>query len=290
MTRSRALTAFLLLPLLAACGSSDTPEPAATTPSTVQLALTGLEPLGPGFLYEGWIIVGGAPVSTGVFNASGNPTTNVTMNAAQAAAATAFVISIEPSPDPDPAPADTKVLGGVFNNGQALLGVDHAAALGTDFTTAAGAFFLATPSSNVTTDESQGIWFLDPGSGTASLQLPTLPAGWAYEGWVVGAGGPVSTGRFTDPGAPDSDLAGPAAGGPDGNGPPFPGQDFVTPPMDLIGGAAVISVEPEPDDSPAPFALKPLLTPVIGSDLAPTLQAMNNNAVATNPTGTATIN
>ena len=73
-------------------------------------------------------------------------------------------------------------------------------------------------------------------------------------------------------------MAGPA-GGPDGDGPPFPGQDFVNPPMDLIGGAAVISVEPEPDDSPAPFVLKPLLTPVISPDLAPTLQAMNNNAV-----------
>ena len=39
-----------------------------------------------------------------------------------------------------------------------------------------------------------------------------------------------------------------------------------------------------------PFAMKPLLLPAIGPTLAPTLQAMGNNAAATNPTGTATIN
>ena len=60
--------------------------------------------------------------------------------------------------------------------------------------------------------------------------------------------------------------------------------------MDLIGHAAVISVEPDPDDSTAPFVLKPLLTPAISADLAPILQTMGNNAAATNPTGTATIN
>ncbi len=49
------------------------------------------------------------------------------------------------------------------------------------------------------------------------------------------------------------------------DGPPFPGEDFLTNapagltfPVDLSGGAAVISVEPSPDDAAAPFTLKPL--------------------------------
>ena len=56
----------------------------------------------------------------------------------------------------------------------------------------------------------------------------------------------------------------------------------------LIGLAAVISVEPDPDDSAAPFALKPLIDMDIEDVGAGTLQAMMNNA-ASAPTGTATI-
>ena len=37
------------------------------------------------------------------------------------------------------------------------------------------------------------------------LDLPTLPAGWVYEGWVVGPDGPVTTGRFTMASGADSD-------------------------------------------------------------------------------------
>ena len=282
--------AALTLCLLPACGSSSPPP--APPGVSLQWAFTGLESLGPGHEYEGWVIADGVPVSTGRFtvDAGGVPSsTGTTISAEVAAAATAFVLSIEPVPDADPGPAATKILGGAFTQGVADLTVAHPAALGTDFTAAAGAFILATPSSSVMTDESQGIWWFDPGMGMASLDLPALPAGWAYEGWVVGGGGPVSTGRFTDPAAADSDLAGPA-GGPDGNGPPFPGQDFVNPALDLVGLTAVISVEPDPDDRPEPFTLKPLVASPIAADLAPVLQPMGNNAAATNPTGTATIN
>ena len=92
--------------------------------------------------------------------------------------------------------------------------------------------------------------------------MPTLPAGWAYGGWAVTGGEPVTTGRFT---AVDvADLAAPFSG--PTAGPPFPGEDFLMNapaglvfPTDLAGGLAVISIEPEPDDSPAPFTLKPLM-------------------------------
>ncbi len=54
--------------------------------------------------------------------------------------------------------------------------------------------------------------------------------------------------------------------------------------MVLTGGAAVISIEPEPDNSTTPFTLKPLMDMDIEDVGAGTLQTMANRA-AMNPTG-----
>jgi hypothetical protein len=85
----------------------------------------------------------------------------------------------------------------------------------------------------------------------------------------------------------DSDRGGPAAGR--DPTPPFPGQDFVNPPTSLVGYAAVITIEPFPDNSPAPFLLKPLVDESI-EDLGAggLLQAMTNRAAGF-PTGIAII-
>ncbi len=112
----------------------------------------------------------------------------------------------------------------------------------------------------------------------------TSPAGWVYEGWVVGPGGPVSTGYFTSVSGHDSDMGGPTAG-PDPT-PPFPGQDFINPLVSLIGFAAVISIEPMPDNNPGPFTLKPLVDGNIEDVGMGVLQAMGNNAAGF-PTGSA---
>ena len=89
-----------------------------------------------------------------------------------------------------------------------------------------GKFILATPTTDDSGDELSGIWFLDLITGTpdVSLQLPDLPEGWIYEGWVVMNGMPVTTGKFTQVDAAD-ELA-PYSGN-DNLGPPFPGEDFV---------------------------------------------------------------
>lgn len=275
--------------LLGGCGDDDN-DPATRT---LSLSLAGLEPLGGGYVYEGWLIVGGSPVSAGRFSIDGSglpvPAT-FTVSEADAAAATKYVLTIEPGTGDDPAPSATKVLGGTFGaTGEATLSTSDSDALSTDFASAAGTFFLATPTSAATDDETQGIWWITPGTPNApGLTLPTLPAGWVYEGWVVGAAGPVSTGTFSDVAAADSDGGGPAAGT-DSPAPPFPGQDFVDPATDLSSGyMAVISVEPSPDDSDAPFAIKPL-GGSIGSDVAPTTQMVNNNAASTLPSGTAAL-
>lgn len=94
----------------------------------------------------------------------------------------------------------------------------------------------------------------------------------------------MSTGRFTAVDAADEDGAGPT-GGPD-DFPPLPGQDFIDPPMVLVGSAAVISVEPEPDDGAGPFALKPLIDMAIDDVEVGVSQDMANMSAA-NPSGTA---
>jgi hypothetical protein len=257
--------------------------------SVLTLNFNGLENLGPDYMYEGWIIVGGNPVSIGRFSVDddGNPSQMYfSVNSDDLMMATKFVLTIEPEPDPDPAPASTHYLAGDFSDGMASLTVADPAALGNDFMAAEGPYILNTPSTaSDDTDYDAGIWWLDPDGGpSATLVLPDLPAGWEYEGWVVGPSGPITTGKFTAVDMEDSDGGGPTAG-PDPT-PPFPGQDYIDPLMPLIGYAAVITIEPMPDNSAAPFTLKPLIDSDIEDVGIGVLQPMDNNA-ASFPTGSA---
>ncbi|MGB0715829.1 MAG: anti-sigma factor [Phycisphaerae bacterium] len=280
--------------MMAGCAMDPT-DTGGTDPSTnrtLEVSFSNLEPLGEGFVYEGWLIVDDAPVAAGRFsvNEDGEPVpSSFEVNDDDASAASMYVLTIEPDVDDDPAPSDTHILAGAFDGSEADLTVEHGAALGDDFTMAMGSFILDTPTTTeVAEDFDQGIWWLDPSGGPgASLELPELPAGWVYEGWVVGDDGPVTTGRFLSANEADADGAG-ATAGPDAE-PRFPGQDFIDPPVSLIGYAAVISIEPEPDDSPAPFVLKPLVDMDIEDVGAGVLQDMAN-AADDFPTGTVTIN
>jgi hypothetical protein len=271
--------------------------------NTLALNFSGVQPLANGFHYEGWAIVEGAPVTTGKFNVDANGAlVDLNGNAipngefqtgVDLSRATAVVITIEPNGDTDAIPADTHYLAGNVNSGSATLTLSHPAALGNDFTSAAGKYILATPTDGAGNNEKSGIWFLDlsPGSPAQGLQLPMLPEGWEYEGWAVIGGTPVTTGKFTNPAA--ADLSAPFSG--PQSGPPFPGEDFLqnapnglTFPTDLAGGAAVISIEPSPDDAAAPFTLKPLAGMIPSDATDHVTYSMNNNA-APAPAGTASI-
>jgi hypothetical protein len=77
-------------------------------------------------------------------------------------------------------------------------------------------------------------------------------------------------------------------------GPPFPGEDFLvnapaglTFPTDISGGTAVISIEPDPDNSADPFLLKPLVG-AIPNPAADHVTYMMNVNLGSFPTGTAT--
>lgn len=281
----------MVLALLASsCSSDDTVEAPTPTTSTLTLNLGGLEDLGTDYLYEGWVIVNGAPVSTGTFSVDANgdlSRTQFDIDAQILADATTFVLSIEPNPDPSPSPADTKIFAGDFNGNTANVATGTVAP---SFETLSGKFIIAAPTGTGVEDEKySGIWFLDNSSGSpvAGLELPSLEAGWKYEGWVVVDGIPLSTGTFSE--VSGSDEAAPFSGA--NPGPMYPGEDFLENapdglqfPTDIRGKIAVISVEPFPDNSPAPFTLKPLAGMIPADAMG--VQEIGSNVAASFPSGT----
>ncbi|ARV14342.1 anti-sigma factor [Polaribacter sp. SA4-12] len=270
--------AFTIATLFVAC--SDDNETVATT-GDLTVDLTGLEELGSDFVYEGWLIVNGSPVSTGTFTSVSFPQT-YTVGISDLQTATTFVLSIEPAGETGAealAPAATKILAGDFSGSSAS--VSSTGIVG-DFSASWGKYILATPTDADDTNEASGVWFLDNSvaAAVAGLGLPTLADGWKYEGWVVLNGTPVSTGTFSAVDAADDNAATSPFKGSVGNGPGFPGEDYVTGsaagvdfPTDLKGATIVISVEPSPDNSSAPFTLKPLAH-VVPAD------AMNHSVIS----------
>jgi len=265
-------------------GDDDTPPPEESTGESesehthVQIEASTLDTMSGGFHYEGWGLIDGAPVSTGKFNvdASGAVTDldgiaipdGVFDAGRDLSVATEFIITIESPGDVDITPAETHYLGGVLEGVDASLTVDGGTlAFATDFTDAVGHYILATPTDGPESNETSGAWWIDlsvqpPQPG---LEIPELPPGWEYEGWVVIDGMPVSTGRFLYADAPDfsDEFSGPQGG------PPFPGEDLLVDapegldfPAEIRGRNVVVTVEPQPDDSPTPFTLKPLAAEV----------------------------
>ncbi|WP_221409149.1 anti-sigma factor [Reichenbachiella versicolor] len=293
-TLNKLILLSLVVLVAGSLTSCDDDENDSSKPSSLTLNLSGLEDLGSGYAYEGWIIVDGSPVTTGTFTVDADgklSATSFEVDADQLAAATNFVLSIEPSPDSDPAPADTKLLIGEFSGNSATVSTGTVSE--GDFTASTGEYIVAAPtaSADLMGATYSGIWFLNNESMpmVAGLDLPELAAGWKYEGWVVIDGVPVSTGTFTA--VDEADDASPHSDG----GPAFPGEDFLTDapstltfPTDIRGGAAVISIEPSPDNSAAPFALKPLLHSIPEDAAAGTVLTMGNNTNASFPSGTVT--
>lgn len=288
--RLLGLLAIALSIGFASCSDDDT----STTTETLTVDLTGLENLGADYAYEGWVMVDGVPVSTGVFTVNDEGTlSNSAFDVPRLADATTFILTIEPSPDADPAPSAVHLVAGDFSGNTATLDVGHSAALNNDFESSTGNFILATPTDADDTNEYSGVWFLDnsTGSAVAGLDLPTLPEGWIYEGWAIIDGSPVTTGKFSS--VTGADQSAPYSG--PNAGPAFPGEDFLINapagksfPTNLA--AAVISVEPVPDNSTAPFLLKPLVGMIDANAEVHTTIPMGNNAIQTNPQGTVTRN
>jgi len=297
------LSVFALSALLMSCGDDDS-APSILT-SDLTLNLSGLEDLGDDYVYEGWVIVAGAPVSTGTFSVDESgalSSTSFSITTSVLDLATKFVVSIEPAGETGAAalaPSDTKILGGDFSGASASVSIMDGAAFGTGFTGVGGDYILATPTSTDDTDELQGVWFLNNSSGSAVAGLTNLPdltdfPGWTYEGWVVVNGTQAySTGTFNSADGADDNATSSVTKGTDSDGPPFPGEDFVNNlpadfPADLSGAVVVVSIEPVPDNSINPFTLKPLSGEVPATPVTGTVYATLNIAADTYPSGTVT--
>ena len=149
--------------LVTACGDNNSPT--AVNPESLELSFNGLQSLGSGFVYEGWVMVNGNPVSTGKFSvgADGNLSRQRFVVVDGLSSTTKFILTIEPVPDFDPAPSATKYLAGDFSGNRAALSVADGVALGTNFASASGSFILETPSTAaVARDYASGIWWLEP--------------------------------------------------------------------------------------------------------------------------------
>lgn len=291
------ITALLLIAGFIGCSDNTTTTTSTQQGGNLGLNISGLGDLGSAAQYEGWIIVNSSPVSTGRFTVDTNGTlsqTSFSVDATDLSNASKFVLTIEPEPDPSPNPSGVKIIAGSFSGNTANLTIGDSSAIANDFISSTGTYILATPTNGTNNNERSGVWFVDLNGGPhAGLNLPLLPPQWQYEGWVVvpGVSGVLSTGKFTDPGAPD--MAAPYSGSM--AGPPFPGEDLLmnappgyTFPTDLRGGKFVITVEPNPDNSTSPFFIKPLLGTAPSDAMDHTNYPMDNIASMNSPTGTAT--
>lgn len=248
-----------------------------------------------GARYEVWVVKGAHKFSGGTFNIRPNGTQTRTTFASPVAPRTAdaIAVTVEPVPDPSPAPSRAVILVGKPSGKSAAL------AFPVDLSTVSGSFVLASPTDAVTTNETSGLWFLNPSAGPGpGLNLPALPKGWTYEGWGVSQGTPLSSGKFTAATGADRSAV---FSGPN-PGPPFPGEDFVAglpsaiaPPFNLADGnsKAVVSIEPDlgagvDPSGPGPFSIKPLVA-MIGAGQADHASVALMQNLGTVPTGSAAL-
>jgi hypothetical protein len=286
---------YKLVMLVAACGiimSSCSGDDDGSNAAIIKLDVLGLQTLETNVEYEAWIVVDGENKSLGRFTDVSFPK-QFSANSSDIADATQFKLSIEPGNDPSPEISNTVLLSGNFAGNGAQL--DIRGTLGS-FENASGVFMLKTPTDNNPNNEQSGIYWQRP-DNRAGLELPNLPEGWKYEGWVTvpTANGTVnlSTGTFSEPNGRDDFLPYSMTL----NAPPaFPGEDFLNLNLlsksgvntipDLRGANVFISIEPFPDnDGNAPFILQPL-SGGAGTELSPGINTMNLKT-ASFPVGTA---
>ena len=132
------------LTTIVSCSVDDDP-PVVITDKTLTLNINELEDVGENFIYENWLIVSGSPVSAGTFSVNTEGVLSKTLFTIPSTVldnATQYVLTIEPDQDTDPTPSKVHVLAGDFISNSAEVSIEHSAALGTNFSTAAGNYIL----------------------------------------------------------------------------------------------------------------------------------------------------
>lgn len=297
--RRSVLPILLLTFLLAGCDGGDVVKQKVAQVQ-VRLEIEGLPRLEGGFFYQAWARIGLTDMGTDSFNKSvnggyvngaGQFVQNVFVFEDDVSDAEQIFITIENKGDSDDTPSGTIVLAGDVVNSVANLSVSHELALGTTFSSASGQYMLFTNAFGGSASDVSGVWFTGGSAAalTPGLQLPVLPDGWIYEGWLESGGATVSTGYFRETNTHDLTRRYSET-----DTPPYPGEDFLTDapagvtfPINPASGSVKITVEPFPDDGDAPFGITVLSGAVPASPSARTAYPMTTSFSA--PSGKATL-
>lgn len=297
--RSLIPALFGALLLIAGCDSGDVTDVEAAK-IQVRLDLENLAPLEDGFTYQAFARIGGQTFPTEKFNvtengsfvnAAGQFIQNALTFDVDVSDASLIFVTIEEKRDASEEPSTTVVFAGDVSGSVAMLSHSHPQALGTSLDGQSGSFMLMSHVTGAQSTDVSGLWFVEGSkeSPSAGLSLPTLPAGWRYEGWIEVGGTLISTGAFRANDAADS--ARPYS---NSDTPRFPGEDFqenapdgVVFPLNPAGGTVYVSVEPFPDDTVNPYGFFVLSGAIPASPSAETVYPLSSGLVA--PTGTATL-
>lgn len=292
--------------------------------SRIRLDFNGLQNLGPDYWYEGWINwlekspSGERQVlkSVGVFTVDdqGVMSQNIfDINLGYLQGAQEFILTVEEDADPgqrykftpqgDSTVVDTiyepsadRILAAAVSGNTGLLSIGHEEVLDFDFAQASGTFLLNTPTDPDNALKTSGIWFIDldtTGTPVKGLNMPGLPTGWTYEGWVEINGQTLSTGQFKN--IQGFDLSNRYSDNKT-KGYAFPGEDFLkgapaglTFPLDLSGGVVYISLyPPHPEGANRPFTAIPLKA-AIPADAVPGKAYPFENMSADFPSGSLSL-
>ncbi len=266
MMRKILLISTLILGFLAISCSSDDDGP-ATAPITINVL--NLEALQGSAQYQAWLRVSGSDVSLGTFQDANFPKTFNAL-AENLTGASEFFITIETSGNAD-TPSSTRVATAIFSGSSNTAPINSSNDIA-DFTGINGSFVLRTFTNTTQNGDPNGIWFTTSLNGstniTPGLNLPDLPSGWLYEGWVVvrdrnGTDVNISLGKFSSASQMDnSDIFSGQT-----NGPSIPGEDFLSQaagnlinvdvPVNLVGKRGFITLEPTTgDNSSEPFYIE----------------------------------
>ncbi len=260
--------------LINASCSSDSTSPVVKY-TKLSMTLTGLDSLTME-RYEAWVVTQGQYSSLGKFNLnfrgdpiddSGNIITEFP-SSVSLDNASHITVTLEPNPDTDTLPSAIELLTAD------IVGDTLALAFQVDYSGRQGNVVMITPSdgggrifppAGDPSNGFSGIWFVSKpwGEPEFGLNLLAPPSGWKYEGWYMSPAMKfISTGKFTNVSAKDETNA--YFSNTDSayvdsfwN---FPGEDFLTNPpagetfpLDVRGGMAFVTLEPDPDNSPMPF-------------------------------------
>jgi hypothetical protein len=295
--------------LLSGCEENEILSPDSQV-TQVEININALKALGDSAWYEGWLVWGEEDIyhSLGVFRVDEQGSLSKTkfdVNLGYLQESKKFILTIEQDDIPGfivnttttpettvfdsvKGPSTYHILAATFMANSGELSIGHEDILDFNFISASGSYVLATPSDTLNLNPKSGVWFVAEdtlGNIIKGLNLPPVPSGWSYQGWVKIDGIVVSTGKFRNPGRADNDIQ---YYDTLSTGYNFPGEDFLLDapvglafPLDLSthNTEIYITLEPKrPANCNNPFdTIMPLYTALTGNTQPGVFYSLENN-------------